>query len=161
MPLPAGEPLDGTLFSNNECFGCSPTHPFGFHLKFEREGDAVVTRFTPGERHQGPPGIMHGGLVSTLADETAAWAIIAKTGKFGFTTSFECRFLAAVRVGAEAEVRAWLTKETSRIVKVAVRASQAGQECYAGEFTFVLLDEAGAQKMLGAPLPESWRRFAR
>ena len=155
------EPLDGTLFDDNQCFGCSPTHPFGFHLKFERESDGVLTHFTPSERHQGPPGIMHGGLVSTLADETAAWAVIAKTGKFGFTTSFECRLQAAIRVGTVVQARAWLTKETSRIVRVGVRVSQAGHDCYTGDFTFVLLDEAGAQKMLGAPLPEGWRRFAR
>lgn len=156
------EPLDGSLFTDNACFGCSPTHPFGFHLKFEREaGDAVLSHFTPNERHQGPPGIMHGGLVSTVADETAAWAIIAKTGKFGFTTSFECRFRRAVRIGVTTQARGWLTKETSRIVKVGVRLSQGALDCYTGEFTFVLLDEAGAQKMLGTPLPESWRRFAR
>ena len=35
-----------------------------------------MTTFTPDDRYQGPPGIMHGGLVTTLADEVAAWAII-------------------------------------------------------------------------------------
>jgi len=155
------EPLDGTLFSDNSCFGCSPTHPFGFHLAFQREGEGVLTHFMPSERHQGPPGIMHGGLVSTLADETAAWAIIAKLGKFGFTTSFECRLLRAVRINVDTEARGRITKESSRIVRVGVSISQGGLECYTGDFAFVLLDEAGAQKMLGTPLPESWRRFAR
>src|SRR5690242_11060519 len=93
-------PLDGTLFGADQmCFGCGPRHPAGFKLRYEREGQGVLTRFTPGEQHQGPPGIMHGGLVSTVADETAAWALIAKTGKFGFTTSFSCRFHRALRIG--------------------------------------------------------------
>lgn len=104
---------------------------------------------------------MHGGLVSTLADETAAWAIIAKLGTFGFTTSFECRLLRPVRIGEATEARALITKETSRVVKVAVRISQSGLDCTTGEFTFVLLDAAGAEKMLGAPLSKSWLRFAR
>jgi acyl-coenzyme A thioesterase PaaI-like protein len=155
------EPLDGSLFNDNSCFGCSPGHPFGFHLKYEREGEGVLTHFMPTAQHQGPLGIMHGGLVSTLADETAAWAIIAKLGKFGFTTSFGCRLLRPVRINVATEARGWLTRETSRIVKVGVAVSQGGLECYTGDFTFVLLDAAGAEKMLGTPLPESWRRFAR
>ncbi len=155
------EPLDGTLFGDNSCFGCSPTHPFGFHLKFEREGDGVVTRFTPGDRHQGPPGIMHGGLVSTLADETAAWSLIAHTGKFGFTTSFECRLQRPVRINTLTVARAQVTRASSRIVKTAVRISQGDEDCMTGDFSFVVLDAASAEKMLGGPLPESWRRFAR
>lgn len=117
---PLVSPLDGTLFEDNQCFGCSPTHPFGFHLAFEREGDdgTVLTHFMPTTRHQGPPGIMHGGLVSTLADETAAWAVIAKTGKFGFTTSFECRLMRPVKVAVATESRGRISRETSRIVRV-------------------------------------------
>src|SRR5579872_3001259 len=99
-------PLDGTLFGDDHmCFGCGPTHPAGFRLRYEREGEEVVTRFVPQAQHQGPPGLMHGGLVSTVADETAAWALIAQTGKFGFTTSFECKFKRGVRIGVEAEAR--------------------------------------------------------
>ena len=67
------ERLDGHLFGADQpCFGCGPNHPWGFHLAFERDGEAVVTRFVPGDRYQGPPGIMHGGLVMTLADEVGA-----------------------------------------------------------------------------------------
>jgi acyl-coenzyme A thioesterase PaaI-like protein len=77
------ETLDGALFGDDQpCFGCSPQHPVGFRLRFERlEGEAVSTCFTPTADHQGPPGIMHGGLVTTLADELAAWVIIAVLGK--------------------------------------------------------------------------------
>jgi acyl-coenzyme A thioesterase PaaI-like protein len=143
------------------CFGCGPRHPAGFRLAFERDGDGVLTRFTPGPQHQGPPGIVHGGLVSTVADETAAWALIAKKGKFGFTTSFECRFVRALRVGIEAEARARLTKESSRLVKSAVTIRQEGEDCYTGEFTFVLLERGTAEKLLRAPLPDAWARFCR
>lgn len=155
-------PLDGTLFGKGQpCFGCGPEHPHGFRLKFEREGDGVVTRFTPGPLHQGPVGLMHGGLVSTVADETAAWALIAKTGKFGFTSDFALKFHAPVRIGVEAEVRAHLTKESSRIVRAAVRLSQRGVDCATGELTFVLLDRHAAEKLMGGPVPEAWLRFCR
>ena len=37
--------LDPSTFGAAQpCFGCSPEHPIGFHLRFEREGDEIVTR---------------------------------------------------------------------------------------------------------------------
>ncbi|MER2562310.1 MAG: PaaI family thioesterase [Myxococcaceae bacterium] len=156
------EPLDGRLFGEGQpCFGCSPTHPHGFHLKYERDGDDVLTRFMPGQLHQGPVGIMHGGLVSTLADETAAWAVIAKTGKFGFTTSFSARLHKAVRIGVEVEARGKVISENRRVVKSSVVLRQHGEDCFTGDFIFVLLDKASAEKLMGGPIPEAWERFCR
>ena len=155
-------PLDGTLFGPGQpCFGCGTDHPIGFHLTFVREGEEVVTRFTPGDRYQGPPGVMHGGLVMTLVDELAAWGLIALKEKFGFTTSFEGRLKAPVRIGKEIVGRAKFSKDTPRVVKVGVTLHQGEILAFEGEVTFVLLDQRGAEKLLGGPLPEAWKRFSR
>lgn len=159
---PAVTPLDGTLFGEGQpCFGCSPDHPAGFHLRFVAEGDDVVTRMVPEKHHQGPLGLMHGGLISTLADEAAAWAVLATTGKFGFTTHFEAKLSKGVRVGQEVEARARVTKNSSRVVKATVEIKQNGELCFTGDFTFVLLDRGAAEKLMGAALPEQWARFCR
>ena len=159
---PAVSPLDGSLFGPGQpCFGCSPDNPAGFHLRFVSEGDDVVSRMVPGKQHQGPLGLMHGGLISTLADETAAWAVLAVTGKFGFTTHFEARFSRGVRVGVEAEARGRVTRNGSRVVKSTVEIRQESELCFTGDFTFVLLDRAGAEKLMGAPMPEQWARYCR
>jgi acyl-coenzyme A thioesterase PaaI-like protein len=154
--------LDGSIFGEDQpCFGCSPNHPYGFHLKLERDGDGVKSRFTPHDQYQGPPGVMHGGLVMTLADEVAAWALLAKLGKFGFTASFEGRFRAPVRIGVEAVGYGRIVKETTRVVRVQVRIEQAGAECFDGVLTFVLLDRAASEKLMGRSLPEAWLKYAR
>lgn len=159
---PAVTPLDGTLFGEGQpCFGCSPDHPAGFHLRFVAEGDDVVTRMVPEKHHQGPLGLMHGGLISTLADEAAAWAVLATTGKFGFTTHFEAKLSKGVRVGQEVEARARVTKNSSRVVKTTVEIKQNGELCFTGDFTFVLLDRGAAEKLMGGALPEQWARFCR
>ena len=156
------DPLDGTLFGADQpCFGCGPNHPFGFHLKFEQDGEAVVTRFVPGTQYQGPPGIMHGGLVMTLADEVGAWALLAFKEKFGFTASVEGKLRRPVRIGVETEGRAWIAKESSRVVRVEVRISQNNEECFVASLGFVLMDKFSAQKMLQGPVPEQWLRFCR
>lgn len=159
---PVSPPLDGHLFGPGQpCFGCGPDHPYGFRLRFEREGDEIVTRFTPGERYQGPPGIMHGGLVSTLADEVAAWAVIGIAGKFGFTATFDAKLHLPVRVGVPLEGRSWVIKDARRILDVGVRIVQSGKDAMTGTFRFVVLDKGGAEKMLGGPIPESWHRYCR
>ena len=54
------------------CFVCGVNNPIGLHLDFWMDGEQVWTDFTPGREHQGYPGVMHGGLVATLLDES--WA---------------------------------------------------------------------------------------
>lgn len=155
--------LDGNIFGPGQpCFGCSPDHPIGFQLQFRVEADdTVVTDFTPGEQYQGPPGIMHGGLVATLADEVAAWAIIGLRGKFGFTAKMSCTFAKPVRIGVPLVGRSKITRETSRTMQVECIVVQADERCFTADFTFVVLDRAATEKMLGRPLPDSWTRFAR
>lgn len=156
------ETLDPAQFGQDQfCFGCGPKHPIGFHLVCEREGDGVVTRFTPGEQFQGPPGIMHGGLVSTLADEIAAWSILAGAGKFGFTASFQARFHKPVRIGVELVGKAKIVKQSARVVYAECELFQKDVLCFKGEFSFVVLDKQAAEKMLEGRLPKSWERFCR
>lgn len=155
------EPLDGHLFGAGQpCFGCGPEHPHGFRLRFEREGDAIVTRFVPGAHHQGPPGIMHGGLVSTLADEVAAWTVIGALGKFGFTASFEGRLHRPIRIGAEVRGEG-RPQSRGRLVDVAVELHQAGERAFSGKFRFALVDQHSAARILGGPVPVEWERFVR
>jgi len=160
--MPDGMMIDGTLFGDdNHCFGCGPSHPFGFHLQAKIVDEGVVATLVPKELYQGAPGIMHGGLVCTLADEIGAWALIARTGKFGFTTDMQSRFRRPVRTGVETIAEARVTRDRRRLVDVGVTISQEGQPCYVGELTFVLLTQSAVEKLLGRPLPESWQRFAR
>ncbi len=104
---------------------------------------------------------MHGGLVATLADEVAAWAIIGLLGKFGFTASFTARLAGAVRVGVPVVGRSRITTDKVRIVEVAVQIAQDGKDAFTGDFKFVILDRSGAERLLGGPLPEAWQRFCR
>lgn len=52
------------------CFVCGSDNPIGLHLEFQMDDEQVWTEFTAGQQHQGYPGIVHGGIVATLLDET-------------------------------------------------------------------------------------------
>jgi acyl-coenzyme A thioesterase PaaI-like protein len=154
--------LDPHLFGpGSPCFGCSPDHPIGFRLRFFEDGDDVVTRFTPAAHYQGPPGVMHGGLVTTLADEIAAWTVIGLRGRFGFTGTIEARLKKPVRIDEEVVGRGRITTDTTRVVKIQVELTQGNTLCFTGDFTFALLDRAAAERLLGKPLSEGWEPFAR
>jgi acyl-coenzyme A thioesterase PaaI-like protein len=154
--------LDPHLFGDGQpCFGCAPDHPTGFRLRFAREGDAVTTAFTPATGHQGPPGLMHGGLVLTLADELGAWTLVGLLGKFGFTAQLNAKLRKPVRIGREVRGRGTIAKAGTRVVNVEVALEQAGESVFQAEIGFVLVDEKGAERLLEAPLPPAWKAFCR
>jgi acyl-coenzyme A thioesterase PaaI-like protein len=154
--------LDPHLFGDGQpCFGCAPDHPTGFRLRFAREDDAVTTRFTPGTAHQGPPGLMHGGLVMTLADEIGAWTIVGLLGKFGFTAQFTAKLRKPVRIGVEVAGHGRIVRPSTRIVSVQVVLEQEGERAFEADIGFVLVDEKGAARVLGGPIPDAWKQFCR
>lgn len=156
------EDLDPLVFGESQpCFGCAQDHPIGFRLRFSRDEDSVLTRFTPGMQYQGPPGVMHGGLVTTLGDEIAAWTVLGLTGKFGFTGKLSAKLKKPVKIDTEVLGRGRTTRVTSRIVDVHVTMQQEGVEVFAGDFTFALLDRAAAEKLLGESISDRWARMAR
>ncbi len=67
------------------CFGCAPHNPIGLKLTFLLEGEAVTASWDPRTELEGYPGVVHGGIQATLADETAAWFIHAVMGTAGLT----------------------------------------------------------------------------
>jgi len=97
----------------------------------------------PEDRYQGPPGILHGGLTTTLADEIGAWVIIAKLGKFGFTAQLSAKLHKPIRIGTEVEGRARIANDRKRIVDVDVELMQEDEKCMSAELRFVILDEKG------------------
>jgi len=55
----------------NVCFGCGEGNLAGMHLQFswDEEQKRVLGNFALGERYQGAPGIIHGGIVALVLDE--------------------------------------------------------------------------------------------
>jgi len=159
---PSRELLDPNTFGEESpCFGCSPTHPVGLKLRFERVGDEVRTRYTPPDHFQGPPGVMHGGLVLTLADEIAAWTVVGLERRFGFTGAVQARLKKPVRIGREVVGTGRIVHDRGRVQIIGVTLHQGDELVFDGTFTFAVLDVDGAERLLGIELPASWRRFGR
>ncbi len=100
------------------CFVCGESNPAGVHVRFyEQEDGSVLARFTPGERHQGYPGRMHGGVISAILDETMGRAIMVRHGEavWGVTGELHVRFRQPVPLGLELTAVGCISQENSRL----------------------------------------------
>jgi uncharacterized protein (TIGR00369 family) len=86
------------------CFACSEGHPHGLGLRFFHTEYGVVSFCTVPDSYCGFDRLVHGGIISTLMDEAAAYALIARHGKLGVTREMSTRFLKPVLTGAELRV---------------------------------------------------------
>lgn len=156
------EPLDPYTFGRDQrCFGCGPHNERGMRLRFRREGDEVVTELTAESGWDGPPGILHGGLQATLADEVAGWALVGLLGRMGFTTSMNVRYVRPIQLGVPVVARASIASRKDPIVTVNVRLLQHGKLGCSARVSYMLPDEEKAAAYLGGHLPEDWRPLFR
>lgn len=96
MTLPE---LPWSVLDDYRCFGCSPHNPHGVRLVFTEHPDGLQTGFRLGRSHESYPGVVHGGLLGLVCDETMGNLIVLRTGLVAFTVSMRVRYLAPVAVG--------------------------------------------------------------
>ena len=87
MSTPAAS-LQDQFFPEGECFGCGPRNTAGLRLRSFANGAGAIAEWTPRNIHQAVPGVLCGGIVSTLLDchtgAALAHAVHGRTGKWPF-----------------------------------------------------------------------------
>jgi acyl-coenzyme A thioesterase PaaI-like protein len=109
------------------CFACGEHNPIGLKLKFDFEGEDYVARFRVRREHAGYAGVVHGGLMATLLDESMARLLWVK-GYRVLTGRLSVHYRAPVPVGSEIEVRGRIesVRRGGRLVQTRASASVAG-----------------------------------
>jgi uncharacterized protein (TIGR00369 family) len=98
------------------CFVCGRDNPIGLKVVFAEDGDRVVAQFTPREEHQGYPGLIHGGLLSTLLDEVLARTVFFD-GFWSVTVEMEIRFHHPVAIGERVSIMGEVVRRRSRMLE--------------------------------------------
>jgi uncharacterized protein (TIGR00369 family) len=93
------------------CFVCGLENSIGLKMAFYQDAEGrVVAEFTPGDEHQGYPGVVHGGIVTAMLDETLGRVAIAAE-RWMVTGRLNIRFRQPIPVGETltvvGEVVAW------------------------------------------------------
>jgi acyl-coenzyme A thioesterase PaaI-like protein len=86
------------LPSYDGCFACGKKNPIGLKLSLYLENDQVKAEFTPWEELCGFSGILHGGILSCLIDETLWWSSAVASGRLVVTRDLNLRFIKSVTV---------------------------------------------------------------
>jgi acyl-coenzyme A thioesterase PaaI-like protein len=117
------------------CLVCGRDNPYGLHARFYElapgtpaaapvpgetpaalPGPELVGLFHVREEHQSYPGRLHGGISSTILDETIGRAILlVQPGAWGVTVEFSVRFRQPVPLDEEVRCVARITRDRSRI----------------------------------------------
>jgi acyl-coenzyme A thioesterase PaaI-like protein len=111
------------------CLVCGRDNPYGLHARFYElapeepaaagapaAGPELLGLFQVREEHQSYPGRLHGGISSTILDETIGRAILLlQPGAWGVTVEFTVRFRQPVPLDEEVRCVARITRDRSRI----------------------------------------------
>ncbi|MEV6274491.1 PaaI family thioesterase [Nocardia sp. NPDC051832] len=139
--LPLCSPMpDGPLPPHVDgCFGCGPRNPASVGMALELRGDRVVARFTFDERHQGAPGLAHGGVVAAVLDE-AAGTVPTTMCVPAVTAKLEVNYARPARLYRPMTVSAVLARrEGERKLHINARIEDDGQLVAEGNALFVVV----------------------
>jgi acyl-coenzyme A thioesterase PaaI-like protein len=134
------------------CFACGPANERGLRMEFRQEGERTISNYTPAAYQQGYPGRMHGGLVSTLIDETMGWAVY-HAKQWGATARLNIRYRRPVDLAQTLRIEAWVVKHRGRLMEL--RAEVFGQD------GLLLAEGDGVFMRLDAPLSNEMSELAR
>jgi len=95
MKVKLNNPFQGLEGYN--CFGCSPDNHAGLQMKFEMEGEDVVSVWQPRRTLESWHNTLHGGIQTTLMDEIASWWIFVNMKTSGVTYKMEVSLKKQVR----------------------------------------------------------------
>ena len=133
----------------HNCFACSPVNASGLQMKFFTDDKRVYAKVTiPG--HMGSWNrIAHGGIVTTILDETMGWAGIYLLEQLTLTKTMTIDFEKAVMVGEELRCEAWVQERTGKreaIIKAAIYNAD-NELCAQSNSIFTMLTLALARRI--------------
>ena len=139
---------------DKECLACGPENPHGLRMCFESNGVQIRSKLVMKQAFRGWSNLIHGGILSTILDETMSWTVINFTGKFMLTRSMTVTFKKPVRVGAALTVTGYIKEQSSerKALVVAEIHDVDGDLCAASEGDFALFSKKHFLRM--AIMPE-------
>jgi len=135
--------------ADHNCFACSPANAAGLQMTFFASDDAVYSRIAIPAHLCGWNGVAHGGVVSTILDETMSWAAMVQLKRLGFTQKMTVEFIKTVAVGAlmEAESRVLEVRDNREAVVEGVLTDGEGNVCARAQGTFRIFSPSVARRL--------------
>ncbi|MBE8950316.1 MAG: PaaI family thioesterase [Quinella sp. 3Q1] len=104
--------------SDKYCFACGENNPIGLHLTFDFDGERIFTKKILPREFEGYEGTVHGGIISTMLDETMCKFIEAKYHEKSVTGRLEIRFKFPTPTEQELKITAWQENQRKNIISM-------------------------------------------
>ncbi len=100
------------------CFACGKENPIGLKLDFSMEDGKCVARKMIPREYQGYDDVVHGGILTTMADEAMVKYLIMEKGEEAMTAKLEMRYRQPTPVGEMLTVSAWEESRRNHFVRL-------------------------------------------
>lgn len=102
--------------TDDYCFACGEKNPIGLHLTFDFDGDKLTTQKILPREFQGYENSAHGGIISTLLDETMCKFINQKYNERAVTGRLEIRYKFPTPIEQPLKISAWQENQRRNII---------------------------------------------
>ncbi len=123
---------------SGQCLGCGPDNPHGHRLKVTRHGNLLRAHHTFDLRHEGAPGIAHGGSVATVLDDLAGMVPYLVGWEIAVTHRLTVDYHAPAQLGTPYVLTSWLERREGRKLVVHAEARD-GEEALVGSAVAIFL----------------------
>lgn len=150
-------PYDG--HDRYHCFGCDPHSPVGLRLSFTVEGETLRSVWEPRAELEGYPGVIHGGIQATLADEIGGWFIHVIKGTAGMTRDLQITYhQPAETANGPFSLEARETDSDAKRAVIIVELRGADGTLFStSSVTYAVFSEMVARKRLSFPGKEAFQ----
>lgn len=161
--------ITGIQYNSRMCFVCGVENPYGLASRFyETESGEVICRCIPCEQHQSYPGRLHGGVASSLLDETIGRAISVghPDAIWGITLELSLKYRKPVPYGCPITVVGRVDQDLGRMFTgsgeiilpdgtIAITATGRYLKQPAGKITDPGMEETQLLYLTGEDIPDS------
>lgn len=144
------------------CFVCGVDNESGLQMAFYETNDdpvQVVAEITVPDRFQGYPGIVHGGIIAAMLDETISRTVMrGDPPRVVVTAKLSIRYRRPVLVGIPLRITGRVVEDKGRVIRVAGEITNPeGTLLAEGEAVVSEVDPT----VLGGRLPETedWKVY--
>lgn len=132
------------------CFGCSPNNKYGLQMKFMRDGDKIISDWEPKPQFAGYKNVVHGGIISTLIDEVAAWAVSVLLEATAVTSKLEVKYIKPIFTDkGKIRLKAEIVKKSHKLVNICVKIyNNENNLCTEGSVFYYIMDTDKTKKIL-------------
>ncbi|RJQ65303.1 MAG: PaaI family thioesterase [Desulfobacteraceae bacterium] len=155
-------PLE-SFSSEDHCFACGSKNPFGLHMKLFTDGNSVICDIVVPGHLSGWGNLVHGGIITTLLDETMSWTAIHLLKRLILTRCMEIEFILPVApnipLRTEGRIQERI-KNTAALVN-GVLYDPAGRACARsrGRFALISAKMMRRMKIMGEQVISDFERF--